>query len=175
MDETAPVNEHEPVDAVFVLGIVSLVLVLIAWAVLGVMGAGRSKQASQFEAKINDFDTKISAFNDTQSDYKSLETVIHSAKKLRETRFVFGPTWAMLRDSVPKDVQFSSVILGSDTTIRIAGSTKSITSVAEFADKLETQTGVSMVTPLAVEKQPSSELMTFSLSFKAVEASGDDQ
>lgn len=171
MNDQPPVQSDrpEPVDAVFVLGIVSLLLVALAWVALGVMGAGRTKQITQFDSKIQVLDGQIKAIAETSDTYGALQGAATHAVKLRENRYLFGPTWTMLKESVPKDVAFTSVTLGTDATVRIVGETKSITTVAQFARELENQTTVTMVTPLSIEKSSNSEgRYGFNLSFKTI-------
>ncbi len=159
----------EPVDLVFVLGIVSLILVIGTWGVLTIMGAGRAKQSLQYDNKIKELDSKILALKDTEQTYLAVESSLTHAKRLRDTRYLFGPTWTMVRDNVPKDVQFTSLSLGNDSTVRIVGSTKSVTSVAQFARQLEKQKGITMVTPLSLERSPNNGQYGFTLSFKVAE------
>lgn len=160
-------DRKESVDSVLVLGFISLGMVVLTWAILVVMGAGRIRQAQQYDGKIKELDTKLALYASTEKTYTAIETSLAHDKKLRASRSLFGPTWSIIRDSVPSDVQFSSLSLGGDSTIRIVGMTKSLTSVAQFANELENKAEISVVTPLSVDRTPNAETFGFTLILKA--------
>lgn len=158
-------TQSQPIDSVFILGVASLILVLLTWGALFVMSAARTRQAGVYDKKISEQKVALTALKDTEQTYTAVNTVVSQAKKLRDSRYLFGPTWTMLRNSVPKDVQFTSVSMGNDYVFRVTGASKSVNSVAQFAKQLEKQEGVIVVTPLSVEKQATSGFYNFSLSF----------
>lgn len=167
IDQNSPgLDQKESVDSVFVLGLVTLVMVVLTWVILAVMGAGRVRQAQQYDSKIKELDSKIATLSATEKTYYDIERSLSHEKQLRSNRYLFGPTWSKIRDSVPADVQFSSLSLGGDSTIRIVGSTRSLTSVAEFSNELEKRPELSVVTPLSVDRTPNSETYGFTIMFK---------
>jgi Tfp pilus assembly protein PilN len=138
----------------------------VTWAILEVMQVTRSHQAAQYDTKISGLNSQIATLKTTEQTYDAINTVVSQAKKLQTTSYTFGPTWQVIRNNVPKDVQFTSVTMGSDSVFQITGVTKSITDVAQFTQQLGKQTGFSMVLPLSIDKQPTGTLFNFSLSFK---------
>ena len=162
----------EPADPVFILGLGAIFLVGLTWAILTVMGAGRSKQVGVYNDQIRDLDAKLATLNDTQQTYTALTSVASHAKTLRDNRTLFGPTWTMLRDRVPQDVQFLSLNLGNNSTIRLIVTIISIISVDSFTRELEEQKDVSMVVPLSIEKSSTTDSLGFTLSFKVTPKAG---
>ncbi len=134
-----------------------------------ILGLMREAQIEQANAKIGQLEkefTTDATLSNTSQQYFRLETVSSHIGKLLYERFLFMPSWNMIKSSVPRDVQFVSVSLGADTTFRISGVSKSVSSVANFAKSLSDKPEVSVVTPLSIDKQGTSPVYNFSISFK---------
>lgn len=165
-DASLMTDNRPATDPVFVLGIVSVILVLVTWAILSVMASSHSRQSEVYTTKINELKIQANEYKATEATYRAVETVVAQASALRSTQYLFGPTWKSLKEAVPKDVQFLTLSMGNDYVFRVAGVTKSVTAVAQFSRQLEKVPGVSVVTPLSIEKQTSGSVYNFNLSFR---------
>lgn len=142
-------------------------MVLVTWGILIVLGMSRTAQIREADAAIAQYNTKLAnpEVKKTLSQYTALDTVSNQMDKLRSQRFLFLPAWETIKQSVPKDVQFTSVSISQDSVFRISGITKSVTSVAHFAKELSNQPTMEQVAPLSVDKQGNGQF-NFTVSFK---------
>ncbi len=165
MNTHTPVKQNSPL---YTLGLGSLVVVILGWLVVSLLGVTRGSGIVELDKKLDSLDTELStpAMVLATAQYNTVEAVVTQIKKLRDDRLVFNPTWQVVKQNVPKDVQFTSFTLGEDGTFRVVGVGRSVTSVAQFAAALAQQGKFTTVTPLAVDKQPDKEMYNFSLSFK---------
>jgi type IV pilus assembly PilN-like protein len=167
-------KEHTPTavhDPLFTTSAVLAGLVILAWAIVFILGVTREAQIKEADSTLQDLATKLNSdeLQTTLAQYNALDGVATQMQKVRTKRFTFLPTWNRIKESVPKDVQFTNVNFGQDDVFRITGTTKSVKSVAYFAKELETKSGLTQVAPLSVDKQGGNNLFNFSISFKAAE------
>jgi Tfp pilus assembly protein PilN len=150
----------------------SLVIVVAGWLIVSLLGVTRASQSAQLDDRLKQLDDQLKtpALQQTTTQYNTLETVLSNIKTLRDERLLFDPTWQTIKKSVPKDVQFTSFTLGDDSTFRISGVGRSVSSVAQFAAALAQQPQFKTVTPLSVDKQTNKDVYNFSISFKLVGA-----
>lgn len=145
-----------------------LVMVVLAWALAALLTATRSGDITQLDAKSVQLDTQLKspAISTALAEYSALDTVVTHMQRLRNDRFLFLPTWDAVKKSVPKDMQFTSFVLGEDSSVRITGVARSVTSVSFFANALAEQSAFRSVTPLSVDKQSGQQLYNFTITFK---------
>ncbi len=155
-------------DPLFTIGVTIFSLTVFTWILVAVLGAANAQGVRQADKNVATIDDQVksSSLVHTLEQYEALNTLVTHIGKLQNQRFILGPTWEEIKASVPRDIQFTSLNLTDDGTYRIAGIGRSITSIASFAKSLSEKQNLTMVTPLAMDKQPDRDLYNFSLTFK---------
>jgi hypothetical protein len=161
-------------DPIFSLGVITFGLVLITYGGVMVLGTIRNAEIKRTNKEIVTIDNEIktnATLSDTLKKYMGLDTVVKHVLALMNSRYKFNDSWNVIKSNTPKDMRFTALTMGSDNTYFITGQTKSVTSVANFAEKLGKEPGITNVAPTSIDKQdPKSNVMEFSIRFKVSKA-----
>jgi Tfp pilus assembly protein PilN len=148
---------------------VVLGLVLLTYGLLLVLGATRSAQLNQAQKKTTQIETELKSNQDlaaTLKQYNGLVGVSDHIDNLLTNRFLFLPSWNLVKSLVPKEVQFTSITVQDDRTYRIAGESRSVSGVANLAKALQSNSAFTNVVPLSVNRNAAKNTYTFSITFK---------
>lgn len=150
------------------LGVAVFLLVLVGYGTLMVLGSTREAQRNEFDSKITELEKQLREKDvaTAQKHYNALDTVVSQLAGVQNERFLFEPVWKDIKASVPKDMQFLNVTMGTDSTFRISGVTRSVTSVSYFTKALSSKPGMSSVVPVSIDKNITGDTFSFTVSFK---------
>jgi hypothetical protein len=152
----------------FIIGLVILGLVLVAYGLVTVLGLTRASQLDVAAKRMTDIDNEIKAdkkLSDTLEKYNGLAAADENLVRIINSRLLFLPGWKAVKGAVPKDIQLTSVTVTNDLTYRLSGESKSVASIAAFSHVLEDKLEATSVIPSSINKKPDTDRFTFGMSF----------
>lgn len=169
----APIQEENN-NPTFVIGLVILGLVILAYGLLLVLGLTRSSQLNQASNRIDQIDQQIKAdktLSETLSKYNGLAAADENLVSILNSRLLFLPGWKTVKLSIPKDIQLTSVSVSNDLSYRVSGESKSVSSIATFSKVLEKKINATSIVPSSINKKADSDRYNFGMGFDIAKTS----